>query len=131
VIGLDANLLIRYFAKDDPDQTRIAVNLIDSLSPAEPGWIGLVALAELVWVLNRTYKLKRAGIAAILEKLLAGREVVVEQSDMAHTALRCYLAGKADFPDCLIALSAKAAGCSRTVTFDRRAARDAGMELLE
>ena len=31
----------------------------------------------------------------------------------------------------LIASSAKAAGCSRTVPFDRRAARDAGMQLIE
>ena len=131
MIGLDANLLIRYFAKDDPVQTRIAVNLIYSLTPAQPGWVGLVALSELVWVLSRTYKVKKEGIAAILATLLASRDVVVEQSEMAHTGLRLYLSGKADFPDCLIAVSAKAAGCSRIVTFDRKAASDAGMELLE
>jgi predicted nucleic-acid-binding protein len=130
VIGLDANLLIRYFAKDDPAQTRLAVNLIHSLSPAQPGWVGLIALAELVWVLSRTYKVKKAEIAAILATLLASRDIVIEQSQLTHLALRRYLAGKADFPDCLIALSAQAAGCTRTVTFDRRAARDAGMELL-
>jgi len=131
VIGLDSNVLIRYFVKDDPAQTRVAVSLIHSLSPLEPGWVGLVALAELVWVLNRIYKLKKAEIAAILAKLLASKEVVVEQNEMAHVALQLYLAGGADFPDGLIALSAKAAGCSRTVTFDRKAARDAGMALLE
>jgi len=130
VIGLDADLLIRYFAKDDPAQTRIAMDLIQSLTPAQPGWVGLIALAELVWVLNRTYKVKKAGIAKILATLLASREVVIEQSEMAHKGLRLYLSGNADFPDCLIALSAQAAGCTRTVTFDRIAARDAGMELL-
>jgi predicted nucleic-acid-binding protein len=130
VIGLDANLLIRYFAKDEPVQTRLAVKLIHSLSPTQQGWVGLIALAELVWVLNRTYKVKKAQIAAILATLLASKEIVIQESEMAHAALRLYLSGKADFPDCLIALSAQAAGCTRTVTFDRRAARDAGMELL-
>jgi predicted nucleic-acid-binding protein len=38
--------------------------------------------------------------------------------------------GKAEFADCLIAASAQTAGCSRTLTFDRIAARDAGMELI-
>jgi predicted nucleic-acid-binding protein len=130
VIGLDANLLIRYFAKDDPAQTPIAVNLIHSLSPAEPGWIGFIALVELVWILTRTYRMKREGISAILSMLLASKDIVIEQSQLTDLALRRYLAGKADFPDCLIAVAAEAAGCSRTVTFDRIAARDAGMELL-
>jgi len=39
-------------------------------------------------------------------------------------------ARKADFADCLIAASARAARCSRTLTFDRIAARDAGMKLI-
>jgi len=49
VIGLDTNILVRYFVKDDPEQTRQAVNLIYALSPTEPGWVGLAALLELVW----------------------------------------------------------------------------------
>jgi predicted nucleic-acid-binding protein len=45
--------------------------------------------------------------------------------------LQLYRFRNTDFSDCLIAASAKAAGCSRTVTFDHRAARDAGMDLIE
>jgi predicted nucleic-acid-binding protein len=130
VIGLDTNILVRYLVEDDPEQTRLADRLIDSLTAADPGWVGLTALAEAVWVLTRTYRLNCRRIVPILESLLASREIVIEQSELVHQALRLYLSGKADFPDCLIALSAQAAGCSRTVTFDRRAARDAGMELL-
>jgi predicted nucleic-acid-binding protein len=130
VIGFDTNILVRYLVEDDPEQTRLADRLIDSLTSANPGWIGLTALAETVWVLTRTYRLNRRRIVPILESLLVSREIVIEQSEMVREALRLYLSGKADFPDCLIALSARAAGCSRTVTFDRRAARDAGMELL-
>jgi predicted nucleic-acid-binding protein len=130
VIGFDTNILVRYLVEDDPEQTRLADRLIDSLTSVNPGWIGLTALAETVWVLTRTYRLNRRRIVPILESLLVSREIVIEQSEMVREALRLYLSGKADFPDCLIALSARAAGCSRTVTFDRRAARDAGMELL-
>jgi predicted nucleic-acid-binding protein len=130
VIGLDANVLVRYFARDDPAQTQAAVKLIHSLSPADPGWIGLIALAELIWVLTRVYGIKKAGVLAVLETLLASQDVVVEQHEMARAGLRLYLSGNTDLPDCLIAVSAQAAGCTKTVTFDRKAARDTGMELL-
>ena len=47
-----------------------------------------------------------------------------------RTAIEVYRQGNADFTDCMIAVSGRAAGCSRIVTFDHIAARDAGMELL-
>lgn len=130
MIGLDTNILVRYFVKDEPEQTRLAVNLIYALSPAEPGWVGQATILELVWVMTRIYRVKKDRVAQILDMLLASRDIIVGQDDTAREALRLYRAGNTDFADCLIAASAKAAGCRRTVTFDRIAARDAGMELL-
>jgi predicted nucleic-acid-binding protein len=50
--GLDANILVRYFAQDDPIQSRVATEIIeDRLTEADPGLISLVAIAETVWVL--------------------------------------------------------------------------------
>ena len=39
--------------------------------------------------------------------------------------------GKEDLPDALIAQTALKAGCDHVLTFDRKAARDAGFKLLE
>jgi predicted nucleic-acid-binding protein len=75
-------------------------------------------------------KLDRKAIATMLSSLLVVDSLVVEQADVLEEALRRYRNTKADFADCLIAASARAAGCSRIVTFDQIAARDAGMELL-
>jgi predicted nucleic-acid-binding protein len=55
---------------------------------------------------------------------------VIEQENLVREALLIYRKSNADYPDCLIAASARAAGCGKTVTFDKIAARDAGMELL-
>jgi len=128
--GLDTNILVRYFVKDDPEQTRLAVDLIHTLSAAEPGWIGVATLLELIWALSRIYHTEKAGVVRILETLLASRDLVVESNETVRASLRLYGAGNADFVDCLIAASARAAGCGRTVTFDYVAARDAGMQLL-
>ena len=130
MIGLDTNILVRYFIQDDPEQTRLAVNLIDSLSPNEAGWIGMAIFMELDWVLNNLLKLKKDRVVEIFDTLLASRELVVENAETVRQALHLYRSYNSDFSDCLIAVSAKAAGCSRTVTFDRIAARDAGMELI-
>jgi predicted nucleic-acid-binding protein len=128
--GLDTNILVRFFAKDDPVQTPIAKALLASLTNTEPGWIGIATILELVWVMNKVIRVSRAAMANILMQLLTREEIVIEQAELVQKALYQFQLGKADFADCLIAASARAAGCCRTVTFDRDAARDAGMELI-
>jgi predicted nucleic-acid-binding protein len=130
LIGLDTNILVRYFVKDDPDQTRLAVKLVHELSPEEPGWVGLSALLELVWALTRIYRVRREQLVQILDTLLASQDIVMEQRETVREALLVYRTRHKDFADCLIASSASAAGCVRTLTFDRNAARDGGMELV-
>jgi predicted nucleic-acid-binding protein len=130
MIGLDTNVIVRYFVKDDPEQTRAAVNFIYALSPSEPGWLGLATILELVWAVTRIYRVERVEVIQILDILMASRDIIVESDETVREALRLYRTGNADFADCLITSSARVAGCSRVVTFDRTAARDAGMELL-
>jgi predicted nucleic-acid-binding protein len=130
LIGLDTNVLVRYFAQDDLKQSAVADRLMDSLTEEDQGWVGVATILELVWVMRSTMRFDRKGIITILSQLLTREEIVIEQSSIVESALQRFRRGNADFADCLIASSARAAGCSRTVTFDRVAARDAGMELL-
>jgi predicted nucleic-acid-binding protein len=131
VIGLDTNILVRFFAKDDPLQTPKARAVLRSLTTADPGWVGVATILELVWVMTSSIKVGRDAVVQILAELLTRETIVVERAETIEKALQRYRRGRADFADCLIAASAKAAGCSRTVTFDRIAARDAGMEFIE
>ena len=52
MIGLDTNILVRYLAQDDAEQAKRANRIIDRLTPENPGFVPLVALVELVWVLE-------------------------------------------------------------------------------
>jgi predicted nucleic-acid-binding protein len=128
--GLDTNVLVRFFLQDDPQQSPKADAIMSALTITEPGWIGVAAILELVWVMSRQNRIDRRGVTAILSQLLTREEIVIEHSNMVHSALQVYRNGNANFADCLIATSAKAAGCRRVVTFDRIAVRDAGMELI-
>lgn len=130
MIGLDTNVVVRYIMQDDAKQAAVATKLIEGLTSEEPGFIPLVSVVELVWVLSSAFDLKRAEIAKVLEVLLRSRQLVVNQAEHVVRALRAYEAGSADFADCLIERTAAAAGCVRTMTFDVSAAKSAGMVLL-
>jgi predicted nucleic-acid-binding protein len=132
VIGLDTNILVRYITQDDPRQAALANRLLEErLSPEMPGFVSLAVLVELVWVLESGYESGRVEIASVLDRLLRAKPLVVERTDVASQAARLYAAGKADFADCIIERTGHANACEHTLTFDRRAAKNAGMRLLE
>ncbi len=131
MIGLDTNVLVRYIMQDDSRQSPLATRLLESLRPSTPGFVPLVAVVELVWVLSSAYGLDRVQIVSVLEGLLRTKEIVVERADMVWKALRLFQRGNADFADCLIERSAASAGCSWTVTFDRGAVKGCGMRLVD
>lgn len=130
MIGLDSNVVLRYITQDDLEQAELAGPLIEGLTPEEPGYLSLVALVEIVWVLKRNYRMSRLQIGDIVTGLLNSSDLVFQDRRAAHFALRVYRDTTADFGDALIADSAHQAGCVDTVTFDRAAAAHCGMRLL-
>ena len=130
MIGLDTNILVRYLAMDHPAQSHAAKQVVEALSPLEPGWISMVVLAELVWTLKKTYQLEKDRIIGIIEGLLASKDIQLEECENVQSAVLLFRNSRAGFSDCLLSISAKPAGCRKVVTFDRIAARDLGMELV-
>lgn len=131
MIGLDTNVIVRYIMQDDKKQSPKATALVESLSVDAPGFISIVSVVEIVWVLSAAYGLKREQLAQALEALLRTKEIVVDRADHVLKALRMFKAGSADFTDCLIERGAASAGCLRTMTFDVKASKTAGMSLIE
>jgi predicted nucleic-acid-binding protein len=131
MIGLDTNVLVRYFAQDDVVQSPKANVLIESLSAEQPGYITQVALIEVVWVLSKLYGSRREDIGQVVETLLRTKELVVESSETVWKALRIFVSSSADFADCLIERACHDAQCEYTATFDAKAARSAGLKLIK
>jgi predicted nucleic-acid-binding protein len=131
MIGLDTNVLVRYFAQDDPVQSPKANALIETLTAERPGYVTQVALVEVVWVLTRLYGAQRQDITQVIETLLRTRELLVESAETVWKALRKYSASVADFADCLIERACHDAQCEYTATFDAKAAKSAGLKLIK
>jgi predicted nucleic-acid-binding protein len=86
-------------------------------------------LAEVVWVAESCYLASREEQRQIVRRILETRQLIVEEAETVWQALRMFEQGRADFADCLVERTAAAAGCGRTVTFDKAAAT-IGMTLL-
>jgi predicted nucleic-acid-binding protein len=129
VIGLDTNVVVRYLVQDEPDQSATASMVIDALTEKDPGFLSLVTVVELYWVLRRAYKLSTARCVELVEGLLDARELRVGQDSIVRAALTASHGGL-DFPDAVIAELGRVAGCEHTVTFDQRAAQSDEMRLL-
>ncbi len=128
--GLDTNVLIRFFVVDDPLQNRKAIQLVQSFSTQSQGFITLVCLAEFVWVLRNYYRQPKTVVLQWLTRLIESGNIALENQPAIEKALRTYSTTPCDFADCLIEQVGRLAGCSETVTFDKGAAKAAGMRLL-
>ncbi len=134
MIGLDTNVLVRYLAQDDAKQSALAARLIEKeLDPAQPGFVSLVVLAEMCWVLRDAYSASDDELVTTVADMLNTPQFHMERRDVILAAIRHRRSAKglkAGFVDTLIAQLALADGCSHTLSFDKNAVRSAGMSLL-
>jgi predicted nucleic-acid-binding protein len=130
MIGLDTNVLVRYIMQDDARQAALATKLIEGLSVDTPGFITLVSVIELTWVLESAFALNRSQIVEVFQRIMSVDVFKLDRAGVVQSALRTYSNGKADFADCLIERLSAHAGCERTMTFDRDAAKTGGMVLI-
>jgi predicted nucleic-acid-binding protein len=130
--GLDTNVLVCLVTRDDPEQAeRVPAFVEDAERRGEPLRVAVPVLCELAWVLQgRLYRYDRPSIAAVLERLLETRVLVIEARDVVRQALDDFRHGRADFPDYLVGRQNRDAGCDATVTLDGRLADEPGFAAL-
>ena len=131
MLGLDTNLLVRYITQDGTEAAAVTKHLERGCTQARPGFVCLIVLCELVWVLRQAYKYDRSSVAAILEKLLSTAEFEVERASLAWRALADYRTGSADFSDYLIAQISHEYDACPVHTLDRKAAKHPDFVLVD
>jgi predicted nucleic-acid-binding protein len=124
MMGLDTNILVRYLAQDDAIQSPQATQIVErQLSEDDPGFISLVTMVETVWVLDRVYGLSTQEVAAAVERILQADTLVVQNEQEVFTAMLALKTGAGSFADALIGALGAWAGCSATLSFDKKAKR--------
>jgi predicted nucleic-acid-binding protein len=118
MMGLDTNVLLRYLAQDDPKQSPRATEIVERrLTEQERGFVSLVTILEVVWVLKSLFKRSRQQIANDVEMLLAADTLEVQNEQEVYLAVVCLRNGVATFEDALIGSLSTWRGCSVTLTF--------------
>lgn len=130
MLALDTNILIRYLAQDDARQSPVATRVLEKrLSRTDRGFVSLVVVLETVWVMESRYGADAATVGDILDDLLQTPTLEVQEAACVRDAVRRYRQGGGDLHDCLTVALADARK-ARVLTFDAKAARRLGMELL-
>ena len=119
MIGLDTNVLARYYIEDETDdeslkQREAAKRLIES---SESLMVCKTVILELEWVMRGYYRFKHDEIAAVLHHLISLQNIHVEDRGMIENALSNYANGF-DFADALH--HAAYAECDSMASFDDR-----------
>lgn len=118
MLAVDTNVLVRFLARDDADQTARA----DSLVRGNRIWIPKTVLLETEWVLRDAYSRNRTRIVADFRGLLGIPTAHAEDEGAVAQALDWFAAGM-DFADALHLASS--AGARQFSTFDRKLATKA------
>ena len=85
MIGIDTNVLVRYLVQDDETQSVLASRLIEnSISVDKPGYITLISLVDVVWVLKSCYSVNKSKlctmITTVLGKIVSNRTIWIMSS---------------------------------------------------
>jgi predicted nucleic-acid-binding protein len=119
MIALDTNVLVRFLVEDDKVQSRRAKKLVEeAVMDDEDLFVVDLVVVETVWVLKRSYGLKKDAIAAVLRMLLGARNLRFESSDRIARVISAYEKGRGGFSDYLIREKAAEWECETVATFD-------------
>jgi predicted nucleic-acid-binding protein len=112
VIAIDTNILIRVIISDEPAEAAQAKRLMSN----NVCYVTRSVVQEVVWVLGRSYRLKREQIAAVVDGLIASEHVVLEDEPSLFQAVLWFRQGF-DFADALHLATAGTA--TSLATFDQ------------
>ena len=119
MIGLDTNVLARYYVEDAGDaearKQRVAARRV--IESGQPLMIGKTVLLELEWVLRGYYGFSQPEVATVLRHILGLQNVTIEDREVVEQALSNCDSG-IDFADALHHASYRA--CESVATFDDR-----------
>lgn len=112
---VDANIILRYLLQDAVqflDQARDKIENHNIFIPNE-------VIAEVVYVLEKVYKVERPHILDSIQNLLTYKNIKTHDKNIIFEALRKYSEIKIDFVDALLFSYSKVGGHT-VFTFDKK-----------
>jgi predicted nucleic-acid-binding protein len=131
MIGIDTNVLLRWllYPEDgDIGSSSAEIDLVERTINGKDAefFVNSIVVAETTWILEQKLKLARTDVCNVVDRLLYSTNITVSDLAAVDEARQTYEATNIGFADCLIARINSRAGCTYTLTFDKKAGRQAG-----
>jgi predicted nucleic-acid-binding protein len=100
---IDSNVLLRYLTWDDPEKAQKCKELLKKLEfGTETAILTEITLAEVIWTLQKFFKLEKGSIRDILKPILSFKGLKIQNKEVILRALDDYVKYNVDFPDAYI-----------------------------
>ena len=132
MIFLDSNIFLRFFLRDDEAKAEQCKDLLLAIATGEQeAMTSTMVIAEVVWVLERTYRCSRKQVAEFVMSLLGLSHLVLREKHIVEIAISCYAKQNIDFIDAYNAALMSAEGLQIIYTYDRHFAQLPSVESRE
>ncbi len=118
-VVVDTSVFIRLFTMDDERKFGKAKELIEKAIKGKIEiFVPFIVVAEVVWVLEKVYKVNRKEISEIVESLINTIGINVELSDIVSHTMKLYKEKNIKFADAVISSWALYKEMDELITFD-------------
>jgi len=118
--GLDANILLRFLTNDIPEQAQRCEKLLYEVQEGNLlVFLADITLADLVWTLEKYYKLPREDIRFAITRVTELKGLLFSNKSQALEALDYYVEKNIDWTDSFMAAQLMAKGIKEIYSFDK------------
>ena len=117
---IDANIILRFLTNDDPAKAEACANLLAKAERDELSlWLPDLVLADIVWTLEKFYRLPKTEIVALLTPILGCRGIHCSDKEVAFQALGYYERHNIDWTDAFVAAQVLLGKAEAIYSYDR------------
>ncbi len=108
MVYCDANVVLRYLLRDNEDQYKISLNIIEN----EDVFLLNEVTAEIVYVLLKIYSIEKKKVCSVLKQIFLYPNINFYSKDVILDALDIFSKNSMDYVDCIL--------CAYNVNEDRK-----------
>ncbi len=117
---VDANIILRFLTNDIPDKAAACEALLLRVEAGkEEVYLPDLAIADIVWTLEKFYRVEKNRIREMMTPILAAEGLICSSKGQVLSALAIYTKWNIDWTDAFIAAQMKESGRNEIYSYDR------------
>ena len=118
---IDTSAILRFLIQDDQLKAKAVENLIKTAaSKGISLYVMPVTILEIVWVLEKVYKIPRKELRELAQAIINTPQLKVEDSEVFLNALKYYEEKNVKFADAVMSFQALNLGVDTVYTYDEK-----------